>query len=32
MTHFAKLSKHPAFAPDVAPDLAKLEERAAQRA
>jgi glutathione S-transferase len=32
MVHFAKLSKHPAFAPDVAPYLAKLEERAAKRA
>src|SRR5271170_5506822 len=31
MAHFAKLSKHPAFAPDVAPYLAKLEERAAKR-
>jgi glutathione S-transferase len=32
MAHFAKLSKHPAFAPDVAPYLAKLEERAAKPA
>jgi glutathione S-transferase len=31
MAHFAKLSKHPAFAPDGAPYLAKLEERAAKR-
>jgi glutathione S-transferase len=31
MAHFAKLSKHPAFAPDVVPYLAKIEKAALAR-
>ena len=30
MSHFTKLSKHPAFAPDVEPYLAKLEKVASR--
>jgi glutathione S-transferase len=32
MAHFAKLSRHPAFAPDVEPYLAKIEKLVAMRA
>jgi glutathione S-transferase len=31
MAHFAKLSKHPAFAPDVIPYLEKIEKAALAR-
>jgi elongation factor 1-gamma len=31
MDHFARMSKHPAFAPDVLPHLEKIEKRAASQ-